>query len=277
MKEDHGIVIAMSPVQMAAVLSDKSVSEGETLSNRLYGGLGLAGGVAEMFGAGALCIVPDPTLLTKAGCVVVGTHSLDAIQASLRQIWTGHQTNTDTYQSAVTLAEALGADKDTAKHVGMTVDLAVPMTFAFAIGAVRVAAIRSGRVRLAENESLTGHAPGGHTLERHIGKTPEELMERLQRRPGLGETSSFKNIAEAEKLISAVLRDNKHQIQMWIKYIPPNMTARMRLSRIFNQPTGILVQRGSRDIKTCYRVRVALEFRPFNGKPYFILTAFPEL
>lgn len=43
----------LSPVQMAALLSDKSVSEGGTLSNRLYGGLGLAGGIVELFGAGA--------------------------------------------------------------------------------------------------------------------------------------------------------------------------------------------------------------------------------
>lgn len=38
---DDGIKIVMSPVQLAAALSDKSVTEGETLSNRLYGGLAL--------------------------------------------------------------------------------------------------------------------------------------------------------------------------------------------------------------------------------------------
>lgn len=42
MKDDNGLKIALSPVQMTAVLSDKSISEGETLSNRLFGGLGLA-------------------------------------------------------------------------------------------------------------------------------------------------------------------------------------------------------------------------------------------
>lgn len=172
MNDDYGLKIALSPVQMAAVLSDKSISEGETLSNRLFGGLGLAGGVVEMFGAGAMCIVPEPTMLTKAGFVFVGTHGLDTIQASIRQIWTGQQTDTDTYDSAVALAESLGADKKTAMHVGMTVDLAIPMGFAFAVGAVRVAAIRSGRISLAEHEAMAGRAPGGHTIERHIGKSP---------------------------------------------------------------------------------------------------------
>lgn len=143
MSSESGIVLAMSPVQMAAVMSDRTVSEGETLSNRLYGGLGLLGGVAEMF----------------------------------------------------------GADRNTAMHVGMTVDLAVPMSFALAIGGVRIAAIRAGRIRLADHEAIAVKGAGGHTLERHIGKTPEELIARLERRPGLNETSSFRTVGEAEKLI----------------------------------------------------------------------------
>ncbi len=79
MSDTNGLRIALSPVQLAATLSEKSISEGETLSNRLWGGLGLAGGVVEMFGAGVMCVVPEPTMLTKAGCVVVGTHSLDTV------------------------------------------------------------------------------------------------------------------------------------------------------------------------------------------------------
>lgn len=277
MSSESGIVLAMSPVQMAAVMSDRTVSEGETLSNRLYGGLGLLGGVAEMFGAGAMCVVPEPTMLTKAGCVVVGTHSLDTIQASLRQVWSGKRVATDTFNSAVELAEKMGADRNTAMHVGMTVDLAVPMSFALAIGGVRIASIRAGRIRLADHEAIAVKGAGGHTLERHIGKTTEELVARLERRSGLNETSSFRTVDEAEKLISAVLRDNRRQIEMWVKHVPPNLPARMTLSRAFSRSTGIVVKRGSSEVIPAYRVRVSLEFRPYHGKPYFVLTAFPEL
>lgn len=156
MEDEKGVRIALSPVQLAAVLSDRSVSEGETTSNRIFGGLGLAGGVIELFGAGALCVVPEPTMLTKAGCVFVGTHSLDTLQASLRQVWTGRQVATDTFNSAVALAESLGADRQTAMNVGLTVDIAIPMAFAFAAGAEHVIAVRAGRVKIAEHESLSG-------------------------------------------------------------------------------------------------------------------------
>ncbi|MGQ8774880.1 hypothetical protein ACUTQ5_10740 [Serratia sp. NA_112.1] len=51
---DDGLVVALSPVQLAAVISDKSVTEGETLSNRLWGSLELVLGALEMAGATAL-------------------------------------------------------------------------------------------------------------------------------------------------------------------------------------------------------------------------------
>lgn len=38
---DNELQIAMSPVHLAAVLSDKSVTESEGMSNRLMGGLDL--------------------------------------------------------------------------------------------------------------------------------------------------------------------------------------------------------------------------------------------
>ncbi|WP_313667940.1 hypothetical protein [Atlantibacter sp.] len=47
MSTEKGISIAISPVQMAAILHRKTVSEGEAWSNRLWGGLGVIGGVIE--------------------------------------------------------------------------------------------------------------------------------------------------------------------------------------------------------------------------------------
>ena len=51
MQTQDGLTVTISPVQMAAILRGKTVSEGETMSNRLWGGLGVVSGVVEMFGA----------------------------------------------------------------------------------------------------------------------------------------------------------------------------------------------------------------------------------
>ena len=75
--DSDGLRIVLSPPQLAAILTEASISENETLANRLWGGLWVAAGVVELLGAGVLCAVPEPTLLTKAGCVVFGLHGVD--------------------------------------------------------------------------------------------------------------------------------------------------------------------------------------------------------
>lgn len=275
MDTDDGLKIILSPVQLAALLSDRSVSEGETLSNRLYGGLGLAGSIVEMFGAGAMCIVPEPTMLTEAGCVIVGTHSLDTLQASLWQVWTGRDTRSDTYNSAVLLAESLGADKSTAMKVGFTVDLAISVAFSFAIGAERVIAIRSGKINLAAHEALPGSRVGGHTIDKHVGQSAEELFSRLASSPKLKSSSSFTSKKDAEILISKILRDNKNQITALAKAVPLNANLKKVFDMNFARQVGISVSRGSNEVKACYKVRVALKFELWHGKVYFVLTAYP--
>ena len=211
--DDGGMRIVMSPVQLAAVLSDKTVTEAETLSNRLLGGLGVLLGGVEMAGAVTLCIAPEPTGLTKAGCVVVGAHSLDSIHAAAQQMISGSDTRSATYQLAVSAARQLGADEDTALNIGMTVDIAVPIGFAMAIGAARVAAIKAGRVRLIEHESLTGLKPGGHTLANHVGKTDSELLSRFEQNKRLMMSSTFKSLDIAESVISRALYINRDGIK----------------------------------------------------------------
>lgn len=44
MISNEGLQVALSPVQLAAVISDSTVTEGETWSNRLMGGAGFGGG-----------------------------------------------------------------------------------------------------------------------------------------------------------------------------------------------------------------------------------------
>lgn len=132
---DNGLQITMSPVQLAAVLSDKTVTESETLSGRLMGGLELVLGSLELAGATALCMVPEPTGLTKAACIVGGTHSLDSINTAAQRVITGHDTRTATYRTAVALAKQFGADDQTAWKIGITVDIAVPAAFSLAVGA----------------------------------------------------------------------------------------------------------------------------------------------
>ena len=111
----------------------------------------------------------------------------------------------------------------------------------------------------------------------HVGKTEQELLQRLastqkqvKYRPSAA--SSFHNLDIAEKAITEVIRANQPQIQAWLKSMP---TLRLTLERSMNAPVGIVIKRGSTTAVSSNRVRVVLKGEVYNGKPYFILTAFP--
>jgi hypothetical protein len=269
MQTEEGLTLTLSPVQMAAILRGKTISEGETMSNRLWGGLGVVSGVAEMFGAGVLCVVPEPTMLSKAGCVVVGSHSLDTITASFKQVLTGRQTSTATAQLAEIAAGELGASKDTAYKVGVTFDIVVPFAFAGAAGAARVGSVYSGRIRLMEHEG----GSLGHTLSRHVGRTPDQLKARLLEPRAPSRVSSFLSIRQAELLISEVLSVKKSQLESALKYM--HSGARMRFDHRFKIPVGIYVDKGSDVVKKAYAIRLVMEARKHGEKVYYIVTAFP--
>ncbi|MEX3809705.1 RNase A-like domain-containing protein [Paraburkholderia sp. BR13439] len=58
--DSDGVRVVLSAPQLAAVLSRQSINPTEMLSNRLWGGLQVVGGVLEMVGAAALCVLPEP-------------------------------------------------------------------------------------------------------------------------------------------------------------------------------------------------------------------------
>ncbi|MBB5406546.1 hypothetical protein HDG34_000461 [Paraburkholderia sp. HC6.4b] len=85
-QDSDSVRVVLSAPQLSAVLARHSISPTEMLSNRLWGGLQVVGGVLEMAGAAALCVLPEPTMASKAGCVVFGAHGSDTAAAGLRQV-----------------------------------------------------------------------------------------------------------------------------------------------------------------------------------------------
>ncbi|MGF6261733.1 hypothetical protein OKW49_002634 [Paraburkholderia youngii] len=118
-QDGDGVRVVLSAPQLAAVLTRQSISHSEMLSNRFWGGLQLVGGLLEMVGAGALCVMPEPTMASKAGCVVFGVHGSDTAAAGLRQIWTARDTATLTQQGTTKLAQAMKASPDMANNIGL--------------------------------------------------------------------------------------------------------------------------------------------------------------
>lgn len=117
-------------------------------------------GAAELVGAGALLLVPEPTMVTKLAGGALALHGSDVVSAGMVQIATGSTRATLTAQGVTAAAETLGASSTSATRLGAAVDIAVPLAAGF-VGALRALAVRRGVLSLAAEETA-----GGHTIAR---------------------------------------------------------------------------------------------------------------
>ncbi|MFV9711397.1 MULTISPECIES: RNase A-like domain-containing protein [unclassified Pantoea] len=270
---DNELQIAMSPVHLAAVLSDKSVTESEGMSNRLMGGLDLLMGSLELAGATALCMAPEPTGITKAACIVVGAHSMDSINAAANRVLTGQNTRTATYQTAVALAKKFGADDTAAWNIGLAIDVGVPAAFGLTVSAARVVYVRAGTFKIAEHEAVSSVRAGGHTIAKHVAISDDDLLARLALSPNMHSVSSYYSVQIAEKAISSALKANRLRIIHWGNW--GNNASPLELVYRSRAAVGYGFRQGKAAKETCYAVRVVLLKQTYNGKPYYVLTSYP--
>lgn len=72
------------------------------------------------------------------------------------------------------------------------------------------------RAKPSSNRDLSAdEAMGGHTLARHVGKTDDELRERLRREPGISSASTYTDRATAEAVVGAALSSPPPSFESW--------------------------------------------------------------
>lgn len=272
--EADGVRIVLSAPQLAAVLSRRSISQAEMLSNRLWGGLQILGGVLEMAGASVLCVAPEPTGLSKLGCVAFGVHGSDTAAAGIHQVWTGFDTTTLTYQGASKLAEMMKAPPEMADHIGLSLDIGVSFGVAGMMKAARVSSVTMGRINLMQHEAMPGSRIGGHTLAKHVGQTEAQLRARLVAEPTKSVVSSFTNQQTAEWAISEAMTANAVLIKSWAN----SAGNYSRFDFVFDvgREVGYGVVRASGELMPMSKVKVILKLQKYNGMPYYVLTSYLE-
>ncbi|NIF54411.1 RNase A-like domain-containing protein [Burkholderia sp. Ax-1724] len=271
-QDSDGVRIALSSPQLAAILARQSISQSEMSFNRIWGGLQIVGGVLEMVGAGTLCVLPEPTMASKAGCIAFGVHGSDTAAAGLRQVWTGQDTATLTSRGTAKLAEAVKVSPDMANNIGLSIDIAVSAGVAGSIKAVRASEITMGRIRLMKHEAKPGSRIGGHTFEKHVGRTEAQLRERLVREPRRQVVSPFTDLQTAEWAISRIMQANAARITTWAR--THTGSVRLELTGDAGKKVGYGVIRRTGEMVSLSKVQMFLIRKEYNGMPYYILTAY---
>jgi Bacterial CdiA-CT RNAse A domain len=122
--------------------------------------------------------------------------------------------------------------------------------------------------------SLEAHEKaGGHLLERHVGKTAEQLRQRLQSDNRISAASSFLDKKSAETGVKACVAANQKKIAGWLK----GDEDRLVITHKSGVMLGISMSRGASKARDAQGVRLVLvRDSRFTGG-WKILTGYPEL
>lgn len=113
---------------------------------------------------------------------------------------------------------------------------------------------------------------GGHTIARHIDKSDDYLIKRVNN-GNINEASSFISLSLAEQILALGLWENIAELAQWMN----DDNAPDRLVIEINDPAivGKGVRRGQNKTSPRYGARIVLQ-KTKNKKTAYILTAYPN-
>jgi hypothetical protein len=122
-----------------------------------------------------------------------------------------------------------------------------------------------------ERYDLSRDEGRGHTLRKHVGRTDDELRERLEREPNISAASTWTDRATAEDTVAAALRAERGRIESWRQRGErrPNLTLHFDAGR----EIGRSLLRGAARAVTCTQAVIVLRA---DGDGFYVLTTYPE-
>ncbi|GAB6986309.1 RNase A-like domain-containing protein [Nocardioides pyridinolyticus] len=122
---------------------------------------------------------------------------------------------------------------------------------------------------------LDAHEAGrrGHTIRDHVGKSAEEMADRLARKPSLTRTSTFPDKATAERAAEAVFKANARQIRAWLA----SGTGKEDFVANVGEDVGYVLVRGASERVTAQHARIVLIRDDSMPEGWRLLTSFPEI
>jgi hypothetical protein len=113
---------------------------------------------------------------------------------------------------------------------------------------------------------------GGHTLKKHVGRTDDQLRERLGHERNISAASTYTDRETAERAVGAAIQSNADKIQRWLvrEGGHPNLV----LLYDSDHPVGRTLQRGEDQPEPCSHALVVLKWD--GDGQYHVLTSYPE-
>jgi CDI toxin RNase A-like protein len=112
---------------------------------------------------------------------------------------------------------------------------------------------------------------GGHTLRKHVGRTDDELRQRLERERDISAASTWTDRATAEETVAAALRAERGKIENWQRrgVRRPNLVLHFDAGL----EIGRSLVRGATQAVSCTEAVIVLRA---DDEGFYVLTAYPD-
>ena len=115
---------------------------------------------------------------------------------------------------------------------------------------------------------------GGHTLSKHVGRTDQELVERMYREPGIAAASTYTDRKTAERVVAEAIDQQSDRIERWLTSSGGHPNLALHYRGDASHTIGRRLRRGEISLTPCPDATVVLKW---NGNhDYFVLTSYPD-
>ncbi len=115
---------------------------------------------------------------------------------------------------------------------------------------------------------------GGHTLKKHVGRTDEQLRQRLEREGNISAASTYTDRETAERVVGAVLQQGQPRIRRWLEKPGGHPNLVLDYDGDAAHPIGRTLRRGDEKTEPCAHAVVVLRWE--EPGEYYVLTSYPE-
>jgi Bacterial CdiA-CT RNAse A domain len=122
---------------------------------------------------------------------------------------------------------------------------------------------------LSQDESA-----GGHTLRKHVGRTDDQLRERLRRERNISAASTWTDRETAEHAVGAALEQNRGKIELWLNREGARPHLVIDYDGDTSHPVGRSLRRDAGQPEPCAHATIVLRWMSPND--YYVLTSYPE-
>ena len=163
---------------------------------------------------------------------------------------------------------------------------AVTLTAAYLAVALTLACSNSDSARVAVAPSGPAHSAaasrdlsldesaGGHVLKKHVGRTDDQLRQRLNQERNISAASTYTDRSTAEAAIGSALAANRDKIDLWLNRPGGHPNLVLDYDAQDGHPVGRTLHRGDNRSQPCSHVLVVLRWA--GDGQYYVLTSYPE-